>query len=499
MRPPLTVDISVIALLAPMLALGFVFAIGLDTYALPAAAASVGAFSLSQAFLPRARLRSPVLSPMNWIIGVFSLQLVVTPLTILLWGPANGVLRSMPSQSSISLGLLISSAAYLAFCLGAQAFSPRGTHEPGCHALFRSGTEDSQEQPAWRAFRVSFYIFYIGLGVLGYALAFSDADLVAYYTRTYVRLANPSLPATIAGAASTFLRPFLPFALVALWFEERDHGFRGLKSRALGGITVAVSTLVFLSYGYNRSVVVAPLVCMAAASLRHASKKAAVLLAVGVPLAFYILLLFGEYRGQPGASLGELLQSPSARARLAERADSVATIQVYSGGPQFVAFLLDATGWGKDLYWGSTLVSSVLYPVPVLGKPFRPDSGVSIYNRLVYGNSSVIDQMVPAEGEIYMNFGMVGVLLFYCAFGALIARVHARFLAASGSLGRYVPMYFTISLGYLIHGSVAVVSQSFVYFYLPILGYLLAFGAPRRVQLPVKAMGYARRGVVRSA
>ena len=65
--------------------------------------------------------------------------------------------------------------------------------------------------------------------------------------------------------------------------------------------------------------------------------------------------------------------SPNCRARQSLTRGSAAGVvdfvQIYASGPQMSAYLIDSLE-GK-FYYGETLLPSLVYPIPVLGKPYR--------------------------------------------------------------------------------------------------------------------------------
>ena len=66
-------------------------------------------------------------------------------------------------------------------------------------------------------------------------------------------------------------------------------------------------------------------------------------------------------------------------------------------------------------------------PVPVVGASFRPSSGVTFYNELVYGSANVVDQIIPFQGELFINFHLPGVLLGFFLLGVSIRWLQGRF------------------------------------------------------------------------
>jgi hypothetical protein len=130
--------------------------------------------------------------------------------------------------------------------------------------------------------------------------------------------------------------------------------------------------------------------------------------------------------------------------------------------------LLDETGWGKSLYWGSSLLGSAMHAVPVLGKGFRDSSGVAIYNQAIYGNSGIEDQIVPFQGELFINFHLVGVVAAFFGLGLAIGILQRLFENVRTAFAGFAIHYVAMWTGMLIVWSLAVLSQILVYFCWPI-------------------------------
>ena len=135
--------------------------------------------------------------------------------------------------------------------------------------------------------------------------------------------------------------------------------------------------------------------------------------------------------------------------------------------------MLEEAGWGKPLYWGSTLVASVLHPVPLLGKGFRESSGVAIYNRAIYGNTGVADQIIPFQGELFLNFHLPGIVAGFFGLGLLIGHCQRQFESARSAFAAFAIHYVSMWAAMLVIWSLAVFSQILVYFCWPIYFYVV--------------------------
>jgi hypothetical protein len=123
-------------------------------------------------------------------------------------------------------------------------------------------------------------------------------------------------------------------------------------------------------------------------------------------------------------------------------------------------------------YYGKTLLPSLVYPIPVLGKPFREISGPVILNELIYGDSDSVDQIIPLAGELYINFHLAGVILGGVLVGCLLAWLQGKFVAAPTGVESYA--WLLMALWTVFPGSLSVASQIYLYSFWPIYVYFAA-------------------------
>ena len=147
--------------------------------------------------------------------------------------------------------------------------------------------------------------------------------------------------------------------------------------------------------------------------------------------------------------------------------------QVYGGAPQFLGFFLEVGKWGDDPQGGKIMASSALAPLPVLGKPFREMSGTAIYNRMIYGQLDVQDQIAPFQGETFLDFHIVGLFFGFAFLGWLTFKLQTAFAQSESSFEIFTWQYFSVWTCFLIFGSLAVVSQIFIYFCWPFYLYFI--------------------------
>jgi len=197
-------------------------------------------------------------------------------------------------------------------------------------------------------------------------------------------------------------------------------------------------------------------------------RTAAVLMVAVVAIG--LLTVSRAYRNSD-LTISKALTTSSGRQQVLDKVDLNHEIQVYTSAPQFLGYLLEGTAYAHHPHYGKTIVSSAIYPVPRLGRPFRNSSGVVIYNRLIYGDLGVTDQIVPFQGELFLDFAWGGVLAGYILLGLLVSRLQLAFERASSAFAAFATQYAAIWVAFLVIGSLAVVTQIAIYFFWPILAF----------------------------
>jgi hypothetical protein len=441
----------------------------------PGALVGAFVFFLVQCFLPTCRpVSGKLLCPWNWALFVFFVQLVLLPLSVLLFGPSQGVLPFLPSDRAINLAMLINTAAFAAFCGTYHYFARRS----------EIGWQSRRSQQHSRLVSTAPSLAYIALngaiGFTGFFLAFGALNKVKEYFSDPAGYLNRLMDVSdrLAPAAGQFLRPFLGICIVMLWCRwlDRKH------SHKTDGFSSVVTILAILAvcfsnatFNYNRGSLIVPLVAMLAVIVsgptrvprRTAVSAGAIVLIVLVLMPFYGAYRSSNFTGQ------ELFNDPSVRDFLADKVELSEMFQVYGGAPQFLAFFLETRKWGADPQWGKVLVSSAMAPVPILGKPFRENSGSAIYNRLIYGMREVADQIAPFQGEAFLDFDLAGVLAGFSALGWIAFKLQTAFIQSESFFEVFVWQYFSVWTFFLIFGSLSVVSQIFIYFCWPFYLYFI--------------------------
>jgi hypothetical protein len=430
----------------------------------------------------------PPLTPSNVAQFYFALQLVIIPLLILTSGVAMGQLPTMPSRLAINLGLLISTLAYIGFSVAydrsvgyfyqAKPEGFRGTRYPLNHTYWLVA------------------IFFI-LGLVGYYLFSGDLRGYLNYigSPSYRLSSEQSLAGSLAGSLSTFLKPFLGFSIIlgwCLWVDKHRFSSKGALIIVLTLFVAVLLVFVNLGFYFNRGAVAAPIFALGAAFMLRVRRAPTWVIALVSIVVLFGLIILRPYR-QSGLRIYDLTRREQVKELLANYS-LPEDIQVYGGAPQFSGFLIEETGWGLHPYWGRTLLASILYPLPGWGKIFRPDSGVALYNNLIYQDPRIMDQVVPFAGELFINFHVFGLLAGFGLVGMIIAKLQRAFLHAQNTFEAYVIFLLSVWVAFLIPGSIAVTSQILMFSLWPVYAYwgirkLRQVKSLKRAEAPARLRG----------
>lgn len=423
---------------------------------------STVAFVAMQWLLPKSRFRRDhSFSPVNVALVFLLLKLVVVPVLIMLTGGEARTLSQLPAWRSMELSIVIDTVAALALALGLTLAPPSAMRSlPAALRLDSPGPR--------------LVTFYFVLGVVGFVAAFgTPGALIAYFREPQAdEMLQQNLEGTMRGLAGTLLRPFLAFAMVAWWgrIAERGRAEGSFWKPLLCGLTAAlVVTVANLTFSFNRAAFVFPLVSLLAVYHLHVRRLPLLFFAASALVAVPLLLGVENYRanmraGRAGADMdaAELLRSFSE------------TVQAYAVGPQFTGTFYEKTNWARDPYLGSTLLASVLSPVPILGKPFREGSGPVIFNRALYDVDGVVDQILPLASELFVNFHSLGVVIGFLVLGMVLAWSEAWFLASPSVFSAFCLQYVFLWMATLSAWSLSVVAQIMIYFFGPVYCFALA-------------------------
>jgi hypothetical protein len=379
----------------------------------------------------------------------------------------------------MNIAMLLNCVAFLVFSATYQYMS-RG---PSIRKRTREASSGGDTPEAGYSARL--VPAYLLVGIAGMFLAFGTPSGFLEYFEDPAKYLDRFVEAshTLSGVASLLLRPFLGFALVMLWCGWIDRKSQSKSARDTALVTLLGIIGVVLSYGtfsYNRGAFVVPLVCMLTVLIARGQRVSrGVVLLAGSALGTVLLLapFYAIYRniGLTGSRTAtELLSDPEVSDFFAERIDLVDTVQMYGAGPQYLGYLLEQSHWGTRPYLGSTLLPSIVQPLPVLGRTFGESNGPKIYNEMIYGTPDIFDQIIPFASELFLNFNVFGIVAGFCFLGMVAHWLQRGFERAASSLELYIWQYTAVWVLFLIIGSISVLTQVLFYFFWPI--YVLLAG-----------------------
>jgi hypothetical protein len=428
----------------------------------PAVPLSLATFLAVQLLIPRARWNHDrVLGPGNVAALLFALQLVVIPTLIVLSAPYPGSLGFIPADQYVNTALMAQALAYACYAIGYVAWATPMRPKP----LLAEG-----------GLATGIAFCFIAFGVLGLALEFSSVGELAAYFSGHGDIFDAG-PASLAGAAAQFLRPFLAYGVIILWAARISGRRPGTRLQPVELALIVVAIAASATYNYNRGAVIVPVLALVTAygcTVRRPSPAGiAAFLAIVAVLGF----MFGQYRNFYSATHGGAI-NPAAAGLDRPAGSFTDDVQAYGNGPQFWAIVIqevDRTGKRTD----ESITDSAMSPIPVVGKPFRDESGSTVYNELIYGQPEVHDQILGFGAELYWNYGIPGIVVGYVLLGFAVRRFDDRVGAAPDPLAAYTWAYCGIWVAMLVVNSISVLAQIITYFFWPIFAMLVVAGLVR--------------------
>ena len=429
----------------------------------PLAGAGILAFLFVQAFLPACRIRVTVpVCPANIAQGYYWIQLVLVTVLVGYYGFSQGLLPHLPSKSAIDLAIVIHVVGYLSLLYRVSMLQSRG---PEADSLVHRRSGRSQAVPHPAAPGTAYLIVpFAVLGLLGLLLTHGGvAGFIDYVSSPIEQRLRAEEATTPQGAAGNFLKHFLGFAVVLAWSWWLGKTPRGRVSiiAVTAGVVIA---LLVANFSYNRGTMLGPLVGLTAAFSVHVWRIPFKSVVLAGALALSVAFVFGWYRS---TDLDVTDLSASAVADTWKPDGLVDFVQIYASAPQMSAYLIESLE-GR-FYYGQSLLPSLVYPVPVLGKPYRDTSGPVIFNELIYGDADSLDQIIPLDGELYVNFHLAGVVLGNVLLGCLLAWLQYKFMTARRPVETYA--WLVMALWTMFPGSLSVTSQIYVYSFWPMYTY----------------------------
>ncbi len=352
-------------------------------------------FGAGRAWFAAMQPDGPLLTPKNIALFIWLNKLVIIPVMLLMTG--NEVVKFERLPSPLVWETAILSVAFLAFWAGWQWTKNRNPAP--------------QNQDEWVIEKtVSIWVGIVFLAVGLWAITYQFGSVADYAQRAILKISAETFNRNVAGStlgfAATVGARFLPFGVLVIWSAVRPktgwHWTNGL----------ALLACVAASLSSNRANLLYPTLALLAAIMAgQRVRYKAVFVVLAMPVLAGVFF-FSLIRSQTTFSVADLPVLAGAFWR--GLGSLIMVYQLYFGSLYQLTPVLQIDPALTD----NTLLSSVLYSVPGVGRAFRETSGVVAYNSAIYGSVAHPDQVIPVAGELFFNAGLVGVAVSYWLIGA---------------------------------------------------------------------------------
>ncbi len=397
----------------------------------------------------------PVLTPKNIALFIWLNKLVIIPVGLLLLGNEIAKFERLPSP--LLWETVILSMAFLAFWTGWQWY---GSRNP-----VRQNRDERVSETT-----VAGWVGVVFLAVGLWAVTYQFGSLAGYAQRAILKISadtfNRNMAGNALGFAATVGARFLPFGVLVIWARNQPervwHWKNGLALLACGAASLSS----------NRANLLYPTLTLLAVMLAgQRVRYKAVFLILTMPLLAGVFF-FSLIRSQTTFAVADL---PVLAGAFWRGLDSLVMVyQLYFGSLyQLTPVLTIDPGLTNN-----TLLSSLLYAVPGVGRGFRETSGVVAYNSAIYGSTAHPDQVFPVAGELFFNAGLVGVALSHWLIGAGFCWLNGQFqraVAAGSAIEIGCWFYLALLFNALILLSLSVFVQFLIFMAPPALILLLIF------------------------
>ncbi|MDF7821344.1 hypothetical protein P1X15_27215 [Runella sp. MFBS21] len=332
-----------------------------------------------------------LITPKNIMLLIWFHKFIVIPIELLLVG--NKILPTYYDNQTILTEVSIYIVSFVSFLWGWE-FKSKGIKIPTFHSPNLTNT---------------LIFIYLTISITSLIILYGslqkyiEGSFFSYVTQEILEHHSGSPLGLIANLG----QKFWPFGIMLLWYKTTP------TSRPQPSLFTFVFWLPLCMMGIlssNRSNMLYPL--LAFMSILGAQWKVRykwkILLVI--ELGILILFFFGYIRVQPFLDFQSI---ETLFKHYVEDTDYVwFAHQLYLGSPYQITPLLHIPPPS------STLLASLLDPVPVMGKDFREQSGPYIYN-LSFHNYTYVsqDKVIPVAGELFFNGGYLLVFVGHFIFG----------------------------------------------------------------------------------
>lgn len=398
-------------------------------------------------FYPKLGSDDQVFTPKNLMLFIWLNKMVLIPLELLIVG--NKVDFFKPSSDVLDTEIYILIVAFLGFVIG-----------------WNLKVSELEEAPvlSHKAFKALLFSYLI-VGILSIVIFYGSLN--SYFAESWLTPATHKNLERLAGTAIGYLsnvgQRFLPFGIILAWIYWRKYFKTNIIINFLWLVLCFFSTL-----SSNRSNTLFPL--LAFLSIMYSFWKPRSKLLVLLYL-FCLMLFFFFYGFVRGYSEVDTQQVQHLFENYINEIDHFWFYhQIYFGTPYQISPLLEP----HSIQY-STLLPSILDPIPILGKSFREHSGPYIYNSLIQTFSEVQDKVIPVAGELHYNGGILLVSGGHFVIGWAYSRLDFLFKqnVVNNSLFSLCIFYTALLFSALLSLSISVFVQFMIFNAAPVLIILL--------------------------
>jgi hypothetical protein len=381
-----------------------------------------------------------------WIL-IAGFQLVILPLIVAFSGISYFRLTRIVSNDSLVKGTLLFCFAYVLIATGILIQSRRS------FVVEAVGTTSKL------TLILSRYLFCGGI--------------VGVSSLVYLRYINRGDLDGIFSNESNFLLKFLAITFspwLFYWTVNKIVEFRvGSKLSQVAtirfGLLILITILPLTLLNLSRAALLVPLLCFLILvspptfSPKNSLRWLSLLVVAGV-----FASLIGNYRAEMKATQNNRYSASSIG--FEKNPGMAETLQLYGNSPQYLSYGIE--------YIDPTDISiltpffSIVEPLPKLNILNRNRlDGTSIFNEAVYQNASVRDLYFSPVGEVYLSWGLFGMVIFFLSVGFGLQKIFRTFLNAQSRFLKFCLLLagFWLSLSPML--SISVLTQVMFYTVLP--------------------------------
>lgn len=385
--------------------------------------------------------KSNIFAPQNIAFIIFFTRLYILPLLGVFYGYKNFIDINNIDTDLIFRSYIITLVMYLAFIIGWEinCSKQRNNYE----VIYQLNNHKIK----WTIF------FFAAIGCITIINIFSDFQ--GYISTVYlnktddISIVNGNKYVSFLLGMSKYFLPFVVFSILTLI---------DIKTKSKIGkywiLSVAVLIVLILSLNSNRQSMIYPILALIVGFSRYIKFKTVPVLILSL-ISLYLVFNFSNLRDVNSTSSNNLKHTE----------EIIKDVQIYAGGAQIITPVF------KHKEFKFTIFNSFISSFPILGTPYREESGTILYNYLFYDSYGIVDQVFLTQAECYLNGGHFLVFIFFIIVGFYYSKLNILFYRTFNSQFLFVVTlyYFILLFNSTILLSFQVMGQFLFYNSLPAL------------------------------